>query len=55
MRDEERIASWTGCSGWTPAIMEGAQLKAGAVASIEGIVHPITAARLVMEETDMFC
>ncbi len=33
------------------AIMEGAQLKAGAVASIEGIVHPITAARLVMEET----
>ncbi|HSF67488.1 MAG TPA: isoaspartyl peptidase/L-asparaginase family protein [Nitrospiraceae bacterium] len=34
------------------AIMEGAHLKAGAVASIEGIVHPITAARLVMEETD---
>jgi beta-aspartyl-peptidase (threonine type) len=34
------------------AIMEGAQLKAGAVASIEGIAHPITAARLVMEETD---
>jgi len=33
------------------AIMEGAHLKAGAVASIEGIVHPITAARLVMEET----
>ena len=25
------------------AIMEGAHLKAGAVASIEGIVHPITA------------
>lgn len=34
------------------AIMEGAYLKAGAVASIEGIMHPITAARLVMEETD---
>jgi len=33
------------------AIMEGAHLKAGAVASIEGIVHPITAARLVMEDT----
>lgn len=33
------------------ALMEGAHLKAGAVASIEGIVHPITAARLVMEET----
>ena len=34
------------------AIMEGAHLEAGAVASIEGIVHPITAARLVMEKTD---
>jgi len=34
------------------SIMEGATLRAGAVASIEGIVHPITAARLVMEETD---
>jgi len=34
------------------AIMEGAKLKAGAVASIEGIAHPITAARLVMEATD---
>ena len=34
------------------AIMEGARLKAGAVASIEGIVHPITAACLVMEETN---
>jgi beta-aspartyl-peptidase (threonine type) len=34
------------------AIMEGAHLKAGAVASIEGIVHPITAARLVMEDTN---
>jgi L-asparaginase / beta-aspartyl-peptidase len=34
------------------SIMEGDSLRAGAVASIEGIVHPITAARLVMEETD---
>lgn len=34
------------------SIMEGARLRAGAVASIEGIVHPITAARLVMEETN---
>ena len=33
------------------AIMEGAHLEAGAVASIEGVAHPITAARLVMEET----
>jgi len=34
------------------SIMEGAHLKAGAVASIEGIRHPITAARLVMEDTN---
>ncbi|MCP9455766.1 MAG: isoaspartyl peptidase/L-asparaginase family protein [Nitrospira sp.] len=34
------------------SIMEGRVLRAGAVASIEGIVHPITAARLVMEETN---
>jgi beta-aspartyl-peptidase (threonine type) len=34
------------------SIMEGAGLRAGAVASLEGFVHPITAARLVMEETD---
>ncbi|MCE3224398.1 MAG: iaaA [Nitrospira sp.] len=33
------------------SIMEGDGLRAGAVASIEGIVHPITAARLVMEKT----
>lgn len=33
------------------SIMEGHQLRAGAVASIEGIIHPITAARLVMERT----
>ena len=34
------------------SIMEGAELRAGAVASLEGFVHPIAAARLVMEETD---
>ncbi|TKB70793.1 MAG: hypothetical protein E8D52_01490 [Nitrospira sp.] len=34
------------------SIMEGDSWRAGAVASIEGIVHPISAARLVMEETD---
>jgi L-asparaginase / beta-aspartyl-peptidase len=34
------------------SIMEGAGLRAGAVASLEGFVHPITAARRVMEETD---
>lgn len=33
------------------SIMEGDGLRAGAVASIEGIVHPITVAFLVMEET----
>lgn len=33
------------------SIMEGRRLRAGAVASIEGIVHPITVARLVMEKT----
>ena len=33
------------------SIMEGRTLKAGAVASIEGILHPITAARLVLQET----
>lgn len=33
------------------AIMEGRELKAGAVAAIEGIRHPITVARLVMQET----
>lgn len=34
------------------SIMEGRALKAGAVAAIEGIRHPITAARLVMERTN---
>ena len=33
------------------SIMEGQGLQAGAVASVEGIVHPITAARLVLEKT----
>lgn len=33
------------------SIMDGRDLQAGAVASIEGIVHPISAARLVMEQT----
>jgi L-asparaginase / beta-aspartyl-peptidase len=34
------------------SLMDGATLRAGAVASIEGVAHPITAARLVMEETN---
>jgi beta-aspartyl-peptidase (threonine type) len=33
------------------SIMEGRDLQAGAVASVEGILHPITAARLVLEQT----
>lgn len=33
------------------SIMEGYESRAGAVASIEGMIHPITVARLVMEET----
>lgn len=33
------------------SIMEGGALTAGAVASLEGILHPITAARLVALET----
>ena len=33
------------------SIMEGYRLRAGAVASIERVIHPITAARLVMERT----
>ena len=34
------------------SLMEGRRLQAGAVAAIEGIRHPISAARLVMERTD---
>ncbi len=33
------------------SIMDGHDLRAGAVASVEDIVHPITAARLVMDHT----
>lgn len=33
------------------ALMEGAQLRAGAVAGLEGIRYPISAARAVMEHT----
>lgn len=33
------------------SLMEGRKLEAGAVAGLEGILHPISAARLVMEET----
>src|SRR5207247_1008703 len=35
-----------------PFIMEGRSLRDGAVAAIEQIRHPISAARLVMEETE---
>ncbi len=34
------------------ALMEGTDLQAGAIAGLEGILHPISAARLVMEKTD---
>ncbi len=34
------------------SIMEGRELRAGAVAGIELVLHPITAARLVLEETE---
>lgn len=34
------------------SLMEGRGLRAGAVAAIQQVRHPITAARLVMEETD---
>ena len=33
------------------ALMEGCQLQAGAVAGLEGIQHPISAARVVMDHT----
>jgi len=34
------------------SIMEGHDLRAGAAASVEGIVHPITAARMIIEHTN---
>lgn len=34
------------------ALMDGASLQAGAVAGLEGIRHPISAARIVMDKTD---
>lgn len=34
------------------SIMDGCDLRAGAVASIEDVLHPISAARLVMNETE---
>ena len=34
------------------SIMEGHELRAGAVSAVEGVRYPITVARLVMEETD---
>jgi len=34
------------------SIMEGASLQAGAVAGLEGFCHPISAAKLVMDESD---
>ena len=41
-----------GCQRMDAALMEGALLQAGAVAGLEDICHPISAARLVMEKTD---
>ncbi len=41
-----------GCQRMDAALMEGTLLQAGAVAGLEGICHPISAARLVMEKTD---
>ncbi len=41
-----------GCQRMDAALMEGAFLQAGAVAGLEGIRHPISAARAVMERTD---
>ncbi len=34
------------------SLMDGRELRAGAVASVEHILHPVTAARLVMDHTD---
>jgi beta-aspartyl-peptidase (threonine type) len=33
-------------------IMEGGELRAGAVAGVKGVRHPVSLARRVMEETD---
>lgn len=41
-----------GCQRMDAALMEGALLQAGAVAGLEGICHPISAARVVLEKTD---
>lgn len=41
-----------GCQRMDAALMEGAFLRAGAVAGLEDICHPISAARVVMEKTD---
>lgn len=41
-----------GCQRMDAALMEGALLQAGAVAGLEGIRHPISTARIVMEKTD---
>lgn len=40
------------CQRMDAALMEGALLQAGAVAGLEGICHPISAARIVMKKTD---
>jgi len=41
-----------GCQRMDAALMEGTLLQAGAVAGLERICHPISAARVVMEKTD---
>lgn len=40
------------CQRMDAALMEGTLLQAGAVAGLERICHPISAARVVMEKTD---
>ncbi len=41
-----------GCQRMDAALMEGKTLQAGAVAGVGGICHPISAARIVMDNTD---
>jgi len=41
-----------GCQRMDAALMEGRLLQAGAVAGLERICHPISAARVVLEKTD---